>query len=279
MRIHIVHETAYEYEQPASSAIEILRLTPRNHDSQYIVRWRIELSHDCRLDPFEDAFGNLAHTFTVDGPVDRLSIRVEGEVETQDTNGIVRGTTERFPPSLYLRETPLTEPDNAVMQFAESAAGPHDGEPLATMHELTARIYNGFAFEAGGNRPAMSAAECMRQKRGVCQDYAQVFIACARHLGVPARYISGYFHRADGVVQQEAGHAWAEAWLPKLGWVGFDPANGISTTAAHVRVAAALDSLGAAPVRGLHFGGGGEKLAVAVQVARHITQSERQSQN
>ncbi len=125
-----------------------MRLTPRNHDSQYIVRWRIELSHDCKLDPFEDAFGNLAHTFTVDGPVEKLVIRVEGEVETQDTHGIISGTTERFPPSLYLRETPLTKPDAAIAKFAESAAKKAGGDPLATMHELDARLYEDFAFDA-----------------------------------------------------------------------------------------------------------------------------------
>jgi transglutaminase-like putative cysteine protease len=162
-----------------------------------------------------------------------------------------------------------------IAKFAEDAATKNNGEPLATMHELTARIYGDFVFDADAKKPAMSAAECMAQKRGVCQDYAQVFVACARHLKIPARYVSGYFHRADGVTQQEAGHAWAEAYLPKLGWVAFDPANGISTTGAHVRVAVALDSLGAAPVRGLRFGGEGEKLSVAVQVE----QSEHQSQN
>lgn len=275
MRIRVVHETAYEYETPASSAIEILRLTPRNHDSQYIVRWRIELNRDCKLDPFEDAFGNLAHSFTVDGPVEKMVIRVEGEVETQDTDGVVRGSTERFPASLYLRETPLTKPDAAIEKFAEQAAKKSSGDPLKTMHELVANIYEDFVFDADPNTPAMTAVECMAGKRGVCQDYAQVFVACARHLKIPARYVSGYFHRADGITQQEAGHAWAEAFLPGLGWVAFDPANGISATGAHVRVAAALDSLGAAPVRGLRFGGTGEHLSVAV----HVEQAGKQSQS
>src|SRR5262249_41703089 len=112
-------------------------------------------------------------------------------------------------------------------------------------------------------------------KAGVCQDYAHVFLAAARHIGIPARYVSGYFLRADGENQQEAGHAWAEAYLPDLGWVAFDPANGISTTDAHVRVAIGLDYLGAAPVRGVRFGGAGESLAVNV----HIDQSGRQTQN
>ena len=118
MRIHVIHETAYEYETPASSAIEILRLTPRNHDGQYIVRWRIELSHDCKLDPFEDAFGNLAHSFTVDGPVEKMVIRVEGEVETQDTAGIINGTMERFPPSLRTILTASTATFHSTETFA-----------------------------------------------------------------------------------------------------------------------------------------------------------------
>ena len=94
------------------------------------------------------------------------------------------------------------------------------------------------------------------------------YIAAARYLGLPARYVGGYFHRADGVTAQDAGHAWAEVHLETLGWVAFDPTNGISATDAHVRVAMGLDYLGAAPVRGTRFGGGGESLEVAVTVAQ-----------
>jgi transglutaminase-like putative cysteine protease len=200
MRIRISHETIYRYDTPAKSAIEILRLTPRNHDGQYIVRWRIELNVDCRLDPFEDAFGNIAHSFTVDGPLSELVIRVDGEVETQDTAGIINGAMERFPPSLYLRETPLTAPDAAIAAFAQETMNGANGDPLTTLHALTARIYDEFVFDPDPTQPAMSAAESFAQKRGVCQDYAQIFIAAARHLGIPARYVSGYFLRVDGVM-------------------------------------------------------------------------------
>ena len=120
-----------------------------------------------------------------------------------------------------------------------------------------------------------TAAEAFALRRGVCQDLTHIFIAAARCLGMPARYIGGYFHRVDGVTQQEAGHAWAEAFVPELGWIAFDPANGICTTDAHVRVAAGLDYLGAAPVRGTRYGGGGEQLAVAV----HVDQTARQMQS
>jgi transglutaminase-like putative cysteine protease len=106
MRLRISHLTSYRYQAPVKSVIQILRLTPRNHDSQYVARWGIDISADCRLDQHEDAFGNIAHTFTADGPLAELSVRAEGEVETRDSQGILRSTVERFPASLYLRETP-----------------------------------------------------------------------------------------------------------------------------------------------------------------------------
>jgi transglutaminase-like putative cysteine protease len=274
VRIRIAHETVYRYDTPAKSAIELLRLTPRNHDGQYVVRWRIDVSEDCRLEPHEDAFGNLTHTFSADGPLSELRVGVAGEVETQDTAGVVRGALERFPPSLFLRDTPLTRADGAIAVFAADAAGAADA-PLGRMHALLARIHGSFTFDPDPTHPATSASEAFAMKRGVCQDYAQVFIAAARCIGVPARYIGGYFLRADGVHDQEAGHAWAEAYVPDLGWVAFDPANGISATDAHVRVAVGLDYLGAAPIRGVHFGGTGESLAVTV----HVDQAGRQTQS
>ena len=114
------------------------------------------------------------------------------------------------------------------------------------------------AFDTNPTGTTTTAAQAFALKRGVCQDLSHIFIAAARSLGVPARYIGGHFHRGDGVIEQEAGHAWAEAFVPDLGWVAFDPTNGISATDAHVRVAVGLDYLGAAPVRGSRQGGGAE---------------------
>ncbi len=274
MRIHVKHETVYRYDAPAKSAIQLLRLTPRNHDSQYVVRWRVDVSEDCRLDAREDAFGNLTHSFTLDGPISELRIGVDGEVETQDTAGVIRGTVERFPPSLYLRETDLTHADPALIEFAEDV-GRKKASTLEKLHRLTAAIYEGFTFLPDETDTRTSAAQAYEKKRGVCQDYSHVLIAAARHLGIPARYVGGYFLRGDGKNQQEAGHAWAEAFVDDFGWIAFDPANGISATDAHIRVAIGLDYMGAAPVRGVRFGGTGEKLAVHV----HLDQSARQTQS
>ena len=274
MRIRINHETIYRYETPAKSAIELLRLTPRNHEGQFVLRWRIDVSEDCRLEPHEDAFGNLTHTFTVDGPISELRIGVSGDVETQDTAGVVRGTLERFPSSLFLRQTGLTKPDGAIIAFAGDAARAAD-TVLGRLHALQSRIHESFSFDPDPTNTGTSAAEAFALKRGVCQDYAHVFIAAARHLGIPARYIGGHFLRNDEATIQEAGHAWTEAYVADLGWVGFDPTNGISTTDAHVRVAVGLDYLGAAPIRGTRMGGGGETMAVTVQV----DQAGRQTQS
>ena len=275
MRIRILHTTSYCYDAPPKGVTQMLRLTPRNHDGQYVVRWRIELSEDCRLHQREDAFGNITHSFTAEGFFNELSIAVEGEVDVHDTNSVVRGAVERFPPSLFLRETALTQPDAAIIDFAQSVRAGAGSETLPLLYRLTVATNREITFDTDPTHSATTAAGAFTLRRGVCQDLTHIFIAAARQLGIPARYVGGHFYRADGVTAQDAGHAWAETYVEHLGWVGFDPANGIGTTEAHVRVAVGLDYLGAAPVRGVRYGGNGETLRVAV----HVDQADRQSQN
>jgi transglutaminase-like putative cysteine protease len=277
MLIRVAHTTVYRYEPPAAGVIQSLRLTPRNHDGQYVVRWRIEVSADARLNAHEDAFGNITHAFSADGPLSELSVLVDGEIETQNTDGVVRGAIERFPASLYLRETPLTQTDAAIQSFAQDAirgVAPAT-DVLAQLHALLQRLHGDIAFDIAPTETATTAAEAFALKRGVCQDLSHIFISAARSLRIPARYVGGHFRRADGVVDQEAGHAWAEAFVPDLGWVGFDPTNGICPADAHVRVAVGLDYLGAAPVRGTRYGGGAETMTVAI----HVDQQARQVQS
>jgi transglutaminase-like putative cysteine protease len=275
MRIHIAHTTAYSYDPPVNGVIQTLRLTPRNHEGQYVVRWRIEVSANCRLAQHEDAFGNVIHTFSTEGRLDALSVHVEGEVETQETAGVVRGAVERFPPSLFLRETPLAQADPAIAAFAEQIEAESGGDRLTLLHGLMAALQQDLTFDTDPTHSATTAAEAFSLKRGVCQDFAHVLIAACRSRGVPARYISGHLRRTDGIVTQDAGHAWTEAFIPDLGWVAFDPTNGICATDAYVRVAVGLDYLSAAPVRGTRFGGGGETLTVEV----HVDQASRQVQS
>jgi transglutaminase-like putative cysteine protease len=274
MRIRISHLTSYRYAAPAGSVIQRLRLTPRNHDGQYVARWRIDVSADCRLDQHQDAFGNITHAFTAEGPFSELTVTAAGEVETRDTQGIVRGAVERFPPSLYLRESPLTSPDAAIAAFAAASNETAGGNVLKALHVILERLHDDIAYDAASTYASTTAAEAFALKRGVCQDFSHIFIAASRSLGIPARYVGGYFRRADGVNEQDAGHAWAEAFVPELGWVAFDGANGFCATDAHVRVAVGLDCLGAAPLRGTRYGGAGEALSVKVLVDQAAWQTQ-----
>lgn len=276
MRIRIRHETTYRYQEPAKSAIQHLRLTPRNYDGQHVKDWRIDIDRDCRLFSSEDAFGNIVHRVTADGPFDSITTMVEGDVTTFDTAGVVSGALERFPPALYLRTTPLTAPSAAILSFARATTAGENGA-LAALHALLAAIYERMAFDADATHAATTAAEALEHGKGVCQDFAHLFIACARSIGAPARYVSGYYLRSDGDAQV-AGHAWAEAYVPDLGWVGFDPAHGVSPSERHVRLAIALDYLSAAPIRGARAGGAGETMEVKVRVATTQNQSQSQSQ-
>ena len=274
MRIRISHATSYHYDTPPKSVTQVLRLTPRNHDGQFVVDWRIDVSQDCQVHQHEGAFGNISHVFSADGPFEDLTVTVAGVVDTQDTQGIVGGTIERFPPSLYLRETALTAPDAAIIEFAEATRQDVGNDTLTLLHALMNRLNAEITFDTEPTQVETTAAEAFAGRRGVCQDGTHIFIAAARHLGIPTRYISGHFFRGDDVTAQDAGHAWAESYVDTLGWVGFDPTNGISPTEAHVRVAVGLDYLGAAPVRGTRYGGGGETLKVAVNVDQASWQSQ-----
>ena len=298
MRICVAHETVYRYDAPCTGVIQSLRLTPRNHAGQYVVNWRIDVSADCRLEPQEDAFGNIAHAFSVAGPMCELRLLVEGEVETQDTAGVVRGAVERFPPSLFLRETAMTHADKAILAYAGEFPRPTAANMLATLHNVMARLHQDIAFDAEATSAAPSAADAFMGGRGISQDLAHIFIAVARSLGAPARYVAGYFRQGDGAFAPEArdeagqvagqvanqvaghrvghkvGHAWAEAHVPGLGWIGFDPASDMCATGQHVRVAVGLDYLGAAPVRGAHYGGGREDVAVRLEVTQASWQTQ-----
>ncbi|WP_416908995.1 MAG: transglutaminase family protein [Polymorphobacter sp.] len=260
MRIRVEYTTSYEYSSLASDVVQLLRIEPQPSAAQHILHWRLDTDTDGSLRRSEDVFGNITHMFYADAPLRRLTLHVSGEVDTEETHGLITDD-EYLNPAVYLRQTALTEADEAIKAFA---LGCREDTPLATLHRLNTSLYEIMTFDADVTHPHTDAVHAFRLKAGVCQDYSHLFCAAARHLGHPARYVSGHLVRADGLITQPAGHAWAEAHVPGLGWVGFDPTNGISTTEAHLRVAIGPDYLDAAPVRGARRGGGAETLAVTV---------------
>lgn len=267
MRIRVRHETVYSYATPSRSALQTIRLTPRSCDCQFIRNWRVEIDADARLEKCEDAYGNRMHLVSIEGPIERVVVTIEGEVDTVDCGGLVKGTLERQPEGLFLRDTELTLPSPAIRAYARNARAAEGGDTLAALHRMNADLHARLRFDTDATHAATRAAEAFEGGHGVCQDFAQVFIAAARSLGLPARYVSGYFLRTDRP-DQEAGHAWAEVHVKALGWIGFDPAQGHCVTDRYIRVAIGADAREAAPLRGAQAGGTGEDLKVAIDITR-----------
>ena len=274
MRLQVQHRTAYRYDAPIPYAIQNIRLSPRPFRGLRVIRWSIKGETGNELPSYIDGYGNIIHCHTVNRWHQQAAIVVSGEVETHDTHGMV-SAQEPLPPFFFRRTTPLTEPCEALRALA--AEGEGLSNLLDRLHDLMERIPQRVIYEIGETHAATTASEALAAGRGVCQDHAHVFIACARLLNVPARYVSGYLWTGSEE-NFEASHAWAEAFVPDLGWVGFDPANGVSPTAAYVRTAVGLDYWSAAPLRGLRQGTARETLEVSVQVAAVAGQGQSQSQ-
>lgn len=277
MRLNLSHRTCYRFTRPLTSAIQLLRLTPSNCLSQTVLEWRIDVDCNARLRETRDGYGNSIHMLYIDEPVNELSITAAGRVITEDRAGVVEGLSGDLPHEVFLRPTPLTTADAALTQLAESIAGSPDA-PLELLHALNGELNARLRFEVGATTAGTTAAEALAAGSGVCQDFAHVFITAARLRGIPARYVSGHLFRRDGAAVQDAGHAWAEAWVPALGWVAFDPANAICADEAYVRVAVGVDYSDAAPLAGTRRGGGGESMTVEVSVTQAPPRSQTQRQ-
>ena len=251
MRIRISHEIIHRFAPPARMLIQNLRLTPHGFESQYVLSWRIGLDIDSTLKASEDAHGNLVSTFSHHGaPIERLSVTAAGEIETTDSAGVVRGTVERMPAEMYLRDSPLAHVNGALRAFAlEASAGAQD--PLDALHRLMGEIHRVMAFDPFQTDDPESAAEAFALRRGRARDFAHVFIACARFLGAPARFVNGY-RAAEEAGGEPGAHSWAEAYAPQLGWIAFDPTACLCADGRYVRVAIGFDAGDSAFVRGAH---------------------------
>lgn len=267
MRLKIHHRTTYRFDQPQRRLVQMARLTPPSGGGQTVTDWDIDVDCDARLRHACDGYGNELTMLYIDGPIDAMAIEVSGEVLTDDTAGVVRGGPEPLPATVFLRQSALTRPDDAIVALAEEARASGDAA-LPRLHALMAMLGKHMRFDTVGMDVNRTAADALARGHGVCQDFTHAFVAAARVMDVPARYVSGHLFRRDGADEQAAGHAWAEACVEGLGWVGFDAANGISPDDAYVRVAVGLDYREAAPLSGARTGAGDEHLDVSVRVVQ-----------
>src|SRR6516165_2289199 len=210
MRLSIRHETLYHFAPAAKSVIQTLRLTPRNHDGQHVVQWHIDVDAECRLKGSHDAFGNIVHGFTANGPLETIMVTAVGEVDIFDTRGVVSGAVERFPPELYLRPTHLTSTSAARTTLAEASSISGQKNVLDRLHALLRTLAGAASTNAGQRQEGASRIQGGDGAETSAELSAHHFIGCARLLEIPARYVAGY-RLPDAGAPADAMHGWTEA--------------------------------------------------------------------
>lgn len=271
MLLSVRHRTHYHY-QPAASRVGLrLRLYPSRFDGQHVREWSVSVNGSDCPQLLTDGFGDGVGLWHHHGSCESVEIVAGGVVETTDKAGVIDRPPRRPPPAIFLRETPLTVPDDAIRALAD---GLPQGAQLERMHLLSEAVRAAIDYRANVTTSETTAAEALAAGAGVCQDHAHVFIAAARSVGTPARYVAGFMLAgADDEAMEDnvETHAWAEAHIEDLGWVGFDPSISVSPTERYIRLACGLDAHQAAPIRG-HVTG---ESRVAMEASVDISQVQQ----
>jgi transglutaminase-like putative cysteine protease len=278
------HATTYYYDQPVEESRHTFRLQPVEDALQGVVRSSIEVSANGEILSFEDVFGNQASYYSISHPYTELTIVGSSEVrlyakssepairsKRRDTIPLIWMPWQRQMMTAYLMppelpEAQLIELTDYAMDFVRR----NDANLRRTLKDINETIYRDFNYVQGTTSVSTTPFEVLKNRVGVCQDFANLFICLARLLGIPARYRMGYIHTGtdyDNKLQSEASHAWLEVYLPFVGWQGYDPTNGVEVGQDHVRVACGRNYRDATPTSGTIFrGGGGERLTVDVEM-------------
>ena len=264
MRLHVSHKTHYDFETPPSYGLQQVRLTPKTRPGHDVIEWSVDIEGGVIEAEFIDFNNNLTHLVRLNENAHKLSIISAGTVDVTLSDGVT-GPHEGYAPLWYFnRTTPLTHPGQHILALLKKLSFDKDNA-IESLHKLSAHIASHVAYEIGQTGAQTTADMAAALGRGVCQDHAHIFISCARSLGLPARYVSGYL-MMDDRVDQDATHAWAEAWIKNIGWVGFDVSNQQSPNEKYIRVASGLDYAESAPISGVTFGQINESVKVELQV-------------
>jgi transglutaminase-like putative cysteine protease len=265
MRLSIKHRTHYSFAQPVVHALQRLRLTPKETQGQEIIAWDMEYDNAHPELEYDDQNFNHVTLVAVEPGASEVTVTCHGTVETRDNAGVIGHHSGHLPLWSFTGQTSLTRPGPKVSALLRDLPPIKDDEKLAHLHALSSRIHEQVSYQAGTTTVMTTAEEAAAHGFGVCQDHAHIFIGAARAAEIPARYVSGYLMMNDRI-DQDATHAWAEAHVDGLGWVGFDISNGISPDSRYVRVATGRDYRDTAPITGISFGSTEEVLTVDVAV-------------
>lgn len=280
----IFHETLYRYDQPAELSKHLFHLHPINDHIQAVLDYKLLVSVAGYGEFFEDVFGNTATYYRINSSYSELIIRSESIVCLADNPSqnseylhqqrdipLVWLPWQRQMMSPYLLPPELPESElNELIDFAMSFVKRNDYDLMEVLNDINQTIHRDFDYVSGYTTLTTTPYELYMTRRGVCQDFTNLFICLARLLNVPARYRVGYIYTAEeegDKIQSQASHAWVELYLPYIGWYGFDPTNGCIAGNNHIRVACGRNYIDASPTTGtIYKGGGHEELLIQVNI-------------
>ena len=280
LRYVIRHTSLFAYSMPISESVMEARMQPRSDAIQRCLRFELTTQPRAKVFSYEDALGNVIHHFDIPGRHSRLSVKADAIVQMSplpvvpnyvspdtwrdlDDTAISGGLWESVQWSYFSRETP------SLARFADEIGWRREGDPLSMMCRLNTTLFESFKYKSGSTRVDSPIDDALEARAGVCQDLAHIMIALARRVGIPCRYVSGYLSPSAQHDRSAEGatHAWAEAYIPGLDWVGFDPTNNVIAGARHIRVAIGRDYQDVPPTRGVFRGEAASDLAVRVTVS------------
>lgn len=287
MKLRILHQTEYLYTEPVSVSHHMAHLVPRNSGSQTCLSRELNISPEPAVRRERvDSFGNRCVYFSIQEPHSRLVVLSKALVDVlpaeqslpfsgQPWNVVRQRLAEEHRPDIlsaygFVFPSPYAAHAAGLNEYARSSFA--EGRPLLeAVADLTKRIYQDFKYDPTSTTVSTPVGEVLRLRRGVCQDFAHLQIACLRTLGLAARYVSGYLLTKPPagqarLVGADASHAWLSVFVPEFGWVDFDPTNNVVPGEEHVQVAVGRDFGDVAPVRGVILGGGQHRVVVSVDV-------------
>lgn len=278
----IRHFTRYRYSRPVWESVMEVRMHPRSEHMQRCFTFQLSVSPRSRIFSFPDHMGNLVHHFDIPAPHQQLTIIADALVDVDppdplpDSIGVdawddldrmveLEDYWDMLRPSHFARSSPELE------AFAKECGVDkrNDRDPLELLRELNSDLYRGFSYVKQSTSVDSPIEDALLSRQGVCQDFAHIMITLVRNLRIPCRYVSGYLHH-DSVHEDRsaagATHAWVEALLPGLGWVGFDPTNDLIASGRHIRTAIGRDYSDVPPTVGTMKGSGQTEMQVRVRV-------------
>jgi transglutaminase-like putative cysteine protease len=264
MHLSIQHITEYQFDKPVHYALQRLKLRPKDGAGQTILNWQLMIEGGRVEAEQDDPHNNHVSLISVDEGRTAITISCQGQIDTADNHGILGRHRSYVPLWAYCRATRLTSAGRGVQKLL-AGVDRDQGNKLDLLHQLSAHILASVSYQSGVTAYDTSAEHAIAAGAGVCQDHAHIFIASCRAIGIPARYVSGYLMMNDRI-EQSASHAWAEAHLDTIGWIGFDISNGISPDGRYVRVATGFDYRDAAPISGMSFGARDKSMVVSLRV-------------